>query len=213
MIPSRRTLLLVLALVIGISLAVVLVRAATPGENFEWLAVTEGGILIGGSVGEGEGEAEPPTSNTLTFVDPPAPDSSAVVFSDEGAVGTMNQQGHPEAALALVTEAFEGELEEGEVAHNSSGLLMGGDAGIMSGYFDESFDFVPASAVFCTLGGDVVVQLGYAAEGEGEESMMAGQGGTEFSESSGASSLREMLERIPRRIPIPWPASAGHPGQ
>lgn len=66
--------LFVLALSIGLAFAVALVRAAAPGQDFEWLSVSEGGILLGasGGEGEGEGEAEPAPPHTVLFAPRPA---------------------------------------------------------------------------------------------------------------------------------------------
>lgn len=196
---SRKTALYVCALAIGILLAVALVRAASPGENFEWLAVSDGGILIGGSVGEGEGEGEqePAPSNTLVFTPSATGDASAVMFQDGGGIGAVDSESMPETTLMFLTAE--------ETLDDPAALLASGDVAMSSGHFEvasegegegEEVDFVAHSSVICTSDGDVIIQLAHSAEGEGEESMMG-----DSAEGGLAQDAIGLLRRIPIRLP------------
>jgi len=199
---TRKAVLFALALAAGLTIAVALVRAATPGQNFEWLSVSEGGILIGasGEGGEGEGEAFIPPPNMLVF----AENFGAVAFLDGGAAGTLDAGGAPEALLLLETAEQTGTV--------GMGALLGGHAGLASGRFElepegegeeEGLVFVPHASVTCTTYGDVIIQLGPAQEGES----FLGDGGGE-SMLSAEAPLRLPI-RVPRFFSQPPSSSEG----
>lgn len=200
---SRKTALFVCALVIGLALAVALVRAAVPGQDFEWLSVSEGGIRIGTGEGEGEGEGQGqpagPPANTLEFA--AGSGSGQILFHDGGFAGFRNSGGLGTYGEAELPESM---LEMG----NSSGayaMLTSQTVGMASaGYETENEGegggtvFVQNSAVVCMSNGDVVVYL--ARPEESKSSMMGAPGGAESARMESPYS-----EAASRRIPVRWP--------
>ncbi len=190
MSPVRRTVLFVAALAIGLLLAVALVRAATPGQDFEWLSVSEGGIRIGAVAGEGEGPV--PLPNTLEFA--PAPNGAGILFHDSGMAVAVDASYVPKAYLALLA------------GESPTALLLSQDTAMMSGRFEsggegegEGTYFVPGSSIICAADGDVIVRLAYTGESQGAQSLFGDAPTPE-------SRLAATLEYILSRLPIRWPA-------
>lgn len=201
----RKLAFFVCALIIGLSIAVALVRAASPGQDFDWLSVSQGGMRIGAAPGEGEGEGEgegqgqpeAPPANTLEFA--AGAGDGQIWFQDGGFAVFRNNGG-----IATVAD---GELPENMLMMNSepAAMLISEAALLVSARF-ESVEgemegegesggamLVPNSGVVCMPDGDVVVRLGHPVESA--TSMMEGTGVARDAYSEG----------IPRRIPVRWP--------
>lgn len=220
--PTRKTLLFVLALAIGLVITGALVRAASPGEDFSWLSVSEGGIVVGlpGSAGEGEGEGESeyiePPPHTMVFAPVPEPEGeeeagmNTVAFVNGGLVGSIGLGVALDAVLMLLPE---GSSPTG----NAMAALTAEDAGIASGTFDESSNFTRKASVMCTSTGDVIVQLGEPTTGEGEgegegengAKMFTGQKSLESAAANSENSILREFEEVIAGLPdifhVPWP--------
>ena len=168
---------------------------ATAGADFDWLSVSDGGILVGDEGAEGENV---PTPDVIEFVNA----DSAVLFDDGGAVfaeGPMNMGSMDSSAPASMLMLWPDSSSEASMGAVLVSLV--GDVGMGFAHL-EGGDMVPEASVLCQQNGDVIVQLGAAAEGEGEgeEESLLGGGGRGASLSASAA---ESAEANPYRLPLP----------
>ncbi len=203
--------IIAIGLGVALVLAVAAVKASSAGEDFEWLSVDDGGIAMNGydDNPEGEGDDYP----TIQFEN--LEGENGLIAGNVGITVMAHEGGEPKTALILQSDtpiSPETELKAGLVS-------VSGDVGVSAGHLDGE-DFVPHASVYCTQGGDVVVQLGLPEDAEGEQMMaVQGESASQTSEvanapangTPGGTSATRL--RYPVNLPrIPAPASPNASG-
>lgn len=184
--------LFALAFLSPVVLGNALIHAQSPGEDFEWVATTPGGIRIGASGNEGE----EPTEDTLEFTG----GCGKLWFQGEG--GALSPKSLVVGAIELHNGYYEGGTvtliaePEGEDEVTSALMCAGGPAGMASVVVDGYFYGTEVqSGITCTPDGDVIVDLG----GPAGDSMQQSAQTEEQSEAKDPAPFLRVIDWLGRK--------------